>query len=379
MHIGSIGGRRRVARARAVQRVEARDSKRSRKRSATSSSGRARRSASRSIEPGEVKTAIWDKADDVGRRVRARRSTNRAASVTSGSSTSRAGSSTKGAQKGVPAAKVADAVEHALTSDKPEGALPRGPDAKLVGPRDHEAARPGPRRARALQLGPLGEARPQPPLTRYARRGRRRAACSTPIDCARGTRAKCVSICRRTRADRRAGPARGRRRARPTAWRARRPASRVRGRPPGTRRSSIAVVASRWRRTLSASFSRGARRCVRVEHELEIERGPLVVPGALDHAAHPVDDCGPFAQLVRRLLVGEHVLHLALLALVPILEHREEEVVLALEVRVDRALREPGGRGDIVERRAVEAVARRTRSRPRRGGGAGSSPGDGRG
>ena len=69
-----------------------------------------------------------------------------------------------------------------------------------------------------------------------------------------------------------------------------------------------------------------------MEHELEVERGPLVVPGAVDHAAHPVEDLGLLAQLVRLVLLGEHVLHLALLGRVPVLEHGEEQVVLALEV-----------------------------------------------
>ena len=84
------------------------------------------------IEPGEVKTAIWDKADtsadeitlaldDVGRK--------RYQWLLDQSR----GFIDEGRQKGVPASKVADAVEHALTSDKPKARYLVGPDAKLSG------------------------------------------------------------------------------------------------------------------------------------------------------------------------------------------------------------------------------------------------------
>jgi NAD(P)-dependent dehydrogenase (short-subunit alcohol dehydrogenase family) len=84
------------------------------------------------IEPGEVKTAIWDKADssieeitrvldDVGLR-RYQWLLDQAR-----------GFIDEGREKGVPAAKVADAVEHALTADKPKARYLVGPDAKLSG------------------------------------------------------------------------------------------------------------------------------------------------------------------------------------------------------------------------------------------------------
>jgi NAD(P)-dependent dehydrogenase (short-subunit alcohol dehydrogenase family) len=84
------------------------------------------------IEPGEVKTAIWDKADtsandndrlldDAGRRdyqwlIDQSR-----------------GFIDEGRAKGVPASKVADSVEHALTADRPKARYLVGPDAKLAG------------------------------------------------------------------------------------------------------------------------------------------------------------------------------------------------------------------------------------------------------
>ena len=84
------------------------------------------------IEPGEVKTAIWEKAnasadelegklDEAGRKdyqwlVDQTR-----------------GFIDEGDAKGVPASKVADAVEHALTADRPKARYLVGPDAKLAG------------------------------------------------------------------------------------------------------------------------------------------------------------------------------------------------------------------------------------------------------
>jgi len=84
------------------------------------------------IEPGEVKTAIWDKADtsaddmdklldDPGRR-----------DYQWLLDQSR-GFIDEGRAKGVPASKVADAVEHALTADRPKARYLVGPDAKLAG------------------------------------------------------------------------------------------------------------------------------------------------------------------------------------------------------------------------------------------------------
>lgn len=84
------------------------------------------------IEPGEIKTAIWDKAetstdeitralDDAGRK-RYQWLIDQAR-----------GFIDEGREKGIPAANVADAVEHALTADKPKARYLVGPDAKLAG------------------------------------------------------------------------------------------------------------------------------------------------------------------------------------------------------------------------------------------------------
>jgi len=84
------------------------------------------------IEPGEVKTAIWDKADtsaddmdklldDAGRR------------DYQWLLDQTRGFIDEGRAKGVPASKVADAVEHALTADRPKARYLVGPDAKLAG------------------------------------------------------------------------------------------------------------------------------------------------------------------------------------------------------------------------------------------------------
>ena len=84
------------------------------------------------IEPGEVKTAIWDKADtsaddveraldDVGKlRYRWLLDSSR-------------GFIAEGREKGVAPEKVADAVEHALTAKRPKARYLVGPDAKLIG------------------------------------------------------------------------------------------------------------------------------------------------------------------------------------------------------------------------------------------------------
>lgn len=84
------------------------------------------------IEPGEVKTPIWDKGDtsvdeiersldDAGRR-----------DYQWLLDQSR-GFIDEGRTKGVPASKVADAIEHALTADRPKARYLVGPDAKLAG------------------------------------------------------------------------------------------------------------------------------------------------------------------------------------------------------------------------------------------------------
>jgi NAD(P)-dependent dehydrogenase (short-subunit alcohol dehydrogenase family) len=84
------------------------------------------------IEPGEVSTAIWDKSDQV---------TDAAERALDEIGLKRyqwlidqaRGFIDEGREKGVPASKVADAVEHALTSDKPKVRYLVGFDAKLAG------------------------------------------------------------------------------------------------------------------------------------------------------------------------------------------------------------------------------------------------------
>ena len=84
------------------------------------------------IEPGEVKTPIWDKgeatADDVERSLDdiGRQRYQWVLDQTRGFLD-------EGRRKGVPPAKVADAVEHALTATRPKARYLVGPDAKLMG------------------------------------------------------------------------------------------------------------------------------------------------------------------------------------------------------------------------------------------------------
>ena len=84
------------------------------------------------VEPGEIKTEIWSKADEQLARV-----------TTALDADTRAryehqldmlyGFVAEGAKKGIPPAKVADVVRHALTSARPKHRYLVGPDAKLAG------------------------------------------------------------------------------------------------------------------------------------------------------------------------------------------------------------------------------------------------------
>jgi NAD(P)-dependent dehydrogenase (short-subunit alcohol dehydrogenase family) len=84
------------------------------------------------IEPGEVKTAIWDKgdasADDLVKLLDddGRKNYQWLIDQTRGFIS-------EGREKGVDASKVADAIEHALTADRPKARYLVGPDAKLAG------------------------------------------------------------------------------------------------------------------------------------------------------------------------------------------------------------------------------------------------------
>ncbi|MEZ5246282.1 MAG: SDR family NAD(P)-dependent oxidoreductase [Acidimicrobiales bacterium] len=85
------------------------------------------------VEPGEIKTAIWDKADDTiagsearidaaGRRARYGFLIQRQRAF-----------NVEGREKGIDPDRVAQAVEHALTASRPKARYLVGPDAKLIG------------------------------------------------------------------------------------------------------------------------------------------------------------------------------------------------------------------------------------------------------
>jgi NAD(P)-dependent dehydrogenase (short-subunit alcohol dehydrogenase family) len=83
------------------------------------------------IEPGEVKTAIWDKGDETVDELE--RTYNAEAKERYQWLLDQArGFLAEGREKGVPASDVADAIEHALTAKRPKARYVVGPDAKLV-------------------------------------------------------------------------------------------------------------------------------------------------------------------------------------------------------------------------------------------------------
>ncbi len=84
------------------------------------------------VEPGEVATAIWDKAEASVDQIEAKLDAEGKRRYQWLMNQSR-GFVDEGRAKGVPAAKVADAVEHALTADRPKARYLVGPDAKLAG------------------------------------------------------------------------------------------------------------------------------------------------------------------------------------------------------------------------------------------------------
>ncbi len=85
------------------------------------------------IEPGEIKTAIWDKAEgevaEAERRIRAAGREDRYGFIIDGNR----GFIEEGREKGIDPDKVAAAVEHALTARRPKARYLVGPDAKAVG------------------------------------------------------------------------------------------------------------------------------------------------------------------------------------------------------------------------------------------------------
>ena len=85
------------------------------------------------VEPGEIKTAIWDKADaliaDIDAQLRDADLLDRYQFLLDGQRAFAA----EGAARGVDADKVAKAVEHALTARRPKPRYLVGPDAAVVG------------------------------------------------------------------------------------------------------------------------------------------------------------------------------------------------------------------------------------------------------
>ena len=114
------------------------------------------------IEPGEIETAIWDKVDreltELDQRFAPEVLDRYAPHVDMAY-----GFVAEGAAKGIPASKVADAVHHALTSDKPKHRYLVGPDAKVLAV---IALMPDRLRHRLLALN----------AARWARTGRKRRA-----------------------------------------------------------------------------------------------------------------------------------------------------------------------------------------------------------
>lgn len=84
------------------------------------------------IEPGEIKTAIWGKADDSLREMDARLIGPMRERYASMLDVQRAFIE-EGKTKGVDADRVAKAVEHALTAKRPKARYLVGPDAQVVG------------------------------------------------------------------------------------------------------------------------------------------------------------------------------------------------------------------------------------------------------
>ncbi|MCP5024860.1 MAG: SDR family NAD(P)-dependent oxidoreductase [Actinomycetia bacterium] len=85
------------------------------------------------VEPGEIKTAIWEKADqmvgEVAEQLEATGTAERYGFLVDG----QRGFIAEGQKKGVEPDKVAKAVEHALSARRPKARYLVGPDAKAVG------------------------------------------------------------------------------------------------------------------------------------------------------------------------------------------------------------------------------------------------------
>ena len=84
------------------------------------------------VEPGEVRTEIWSKADEQLARVVATLDSDTKARYERHLDMLY-GFVAEGTKRGIPASKVADAVQHALTSARPKHRYLVGPDAKMAG------------------------------------------------------------------------------------------------------------------------------------------------------------------------------------------------------------------------------------------------------
>jgi NAD(P)-dependent dehydrogenase (short-subunit alcohol dehydrogenase family) len=84
------------------------------------------------VEPGEIATAIWEKADEQLGRVTATLDADTAGRYEQHLDMMY-GFVADGAKRGIPASKVGDTVHHALTASRPKHRYLVGPDAKVIG------------------------------------------------------------------------------------------------------------------------------------------------------------------------------------------------------------------------------------------------------
>jgi NAD(P)-dependent dehydrogenase (short-subunit alcohol dehydrogenase family) len=84
------------------------------------------------VEPGEIESAIWEKADDQMVKIEATLDADALARYDRHLDMLH-GFVADGKKRGIPAARVAKAVHHALTANRPKHRYLVGPDAKLVG------------------------------------------------------------------------------------------------------------------------------------------------------------------------------------------------------------------------------------------------------
>jgi NAD(P)-dependent dehydrogenase (short-subunit alcohol dehydrogenase family) len=85
------------------------------------------------VEPGEIKTAIWDKADGAIEESAARLETAGRQDRYGFLIQRQRAFNAEGKEKGIDPDRVAQAVEHALTASRPKARYLVGPDAKMIG------------------------------------------------------------------------------------------------------------------------------------------------------------------------------------------------------------------------------------------------------